>query len=98
MIPEPQHAVDLNGVHFEVGDVKAIIQNAFDQAMQHIGGSVAVITSLNGAMIESVDGHYVRLVNFIPGVPLAEFRPHSSELLGNGRPALWSSICVCQMR
>jgi hypothetical protein len=30
MVPEPQHAIDLNGVHFEVGDVKAIIQNAFD--------------------------------------------------------------------
>jgi hypothetical protein len=31
VVPEPQHAVDLNDVHFEVGDVKAIIQNAFDQ-------------------------------------------------------------------
>jgi hypothetical protein len=31
MVPEPQHAVDLNGAHFEVGDVKAVIQNAFDR-------------------------------------------------------------------
>ncbi len=31
LIPEPQHAVTLNGVQFEVGDIKAIIQNAFDQ-------------------------------------------------------------------
>jgi hypothetical protein len=31
MIPEPQHAVDLNGVHFEVGDIKALVQNVFDQ-------------------------------------------------------------------
>jgi hypothetical protein len=31
VVPEPQHAIDLNGVHFEVGDVKAIIQNAFDR-------------------------------------------------------------------
>ena len=31
LVPEPQHAVTLNGVTFEVGDIKAIIQNAFDQ-------------------------------------------------------------------
>ena len=30
LVPEPQHAVTLNGVKFEVGDIKAIIQNAFD--------------------------------------------------------------------
>ena len=31
LVPEPQHAVTLNGVKFEVGDIKAIIQNAFDK-------------------------------------------------------------------
>jgi hypothetical protein len=31
LIPEPQHAVTLNGVTFEIGDIKAIIQNAFDR-------------------------------------------------------------------
>ena len=30
LVPEPQHAVTLNGQTFEVGDIKAIIQNAFD--------------------------------------------------------------------
>lgn len=30
LVPEPQHAVTLAGVKFEVGDIKAIIQNAFD--------------------------------------------------------------------
>jgi len=30
LVPEPQHAVTLNNVKFEVGDIKAIIQNAFD--------------------------------------------------------------------
>ena|SRR5664279_1189466 len=30
LIPEPQHAVTLNNVKFEVGDIKAIVQNAFD--------------------------------------------------------------------
>jgi hypothetical protein len=31
MVPEPQHAVDMNGVHFEVADIKALIQNVFDR-------------------------------------------------------------------
>lgn len=31
LVPEPQHAVDLNGVHFEVGDIKALLQNVYDQ-------------------------------------------------------------------
>jgi hypothetical protein len=30
LVPEPQHAVTINNVKFEVGDIKAIIQNAFD--------------------------------------------------------------------
>jgi len=30
LIPEPQHAVTLNNVKFEVSDIKAIVQNAFD--------------------------------------------------------------------
>jgi hypothetical protein len=30
LVPEPQHAVTMGGVKFEVGDIKAIIQNAFD--------------------------------------------------------------------
>jgi len=31
LIPEPQHAVTMNGVTFEVGDIKALAQNVFDQ-------------------------------------------------------------------
>ncbi|MBV8763043.1 MAG: proprotein convertase P-domain-containing protein [Deltaproteobacteria bacterium] len=30
LVPEPQHAVTMNGVRFEVGDIKAIGQNSFD--------------------------------------------------------------------
>jgi len=30
LVPEPQHSVTINGVTFEVGDIKAIAQNAFD--------------------------------------------------------------------
>ena len=31
LVPEPQHSVTVNGVTFEVGDIKALTQNAFDQ-------------------------------------------------------------------
>jgi len=31
LVPEPQHAVTMNDVTFEVGDIKALIQNVFDQ-------------------------------------------------------------------
>jgi hypothetical protein len=31
MSPEPQHAVTLNGVTFEVGDIKALTQNIYDR-------------------------------------------------------------------
>jgi len=31
LVPEPQHAVTMDGVTFEVGDIKALIQNAFDR-------------------------------------------------------------------
>lgn len=31
MTPEPQHAVTLNGVTFEVGDIKALTQNIYDR-------------------------------------------------------------------
>ena len=39
LVPEPQHAVTLNGVRFEVGDIKAIVQNSFDStAAVMLGG------------------------------------------------------------
>ena len=31
LVPEPQHSVTVNGVTFAVSDIKALIQNAFDQ-------------------------------------------------------------------
>ena len=52
-----------------------------NRAMEHIGGAIHVVRTLNGETITSEEGHFIRLVNFIRGVPLAEFRPHSSELL-----------------
>src|SRR5262245_41790469 len=59
-----------------------------NRAMEHVAQGPRVLATLDGQQIVSVDGpdgraHYVRLVSFIPGVPLANFRPHSSRLLGN---------------
>ncbi len=31
LVPEPQHAVTMNGITFEVGDIKALIQNIYDR-------------------------------------------------------------------
>src|SRR5215204_820584 len=41
----------------------------------------SVVPSVSGKRIVSVESHLVRLVRYLPGVPLAEIRPHSSELL-----------------
>src|SRR5262245_19973507 len=59
-----------------------------NRAMEYVAQGPRVISTLNGLQIAAVDAadgdrHYVRLVSFIPGVPLADFRPHSSRLLGN---------------
>src|SRR5437867_1426655 len=54
-----------------------------NQAMAHVADGVRAVPSRNALMIENADEHLVRLVTFVPGVPLAEFRPHSPELLRN---------------
>ncbi len=54
-----------------------------NQAMAHVGDGVRAVPSRNARLIENADEHLVRLVTFVPGVPLAEFRPHTSELLRN---------------
>lgn len=41
----------------------------------------SVVPSVSGAGIVRVESHLVRLVRYLPGAPLAEIRPHSSELL-----------------
>jgi 4-aminobutyrate aminotransferase-like enzyme/Ser/Thr protein kinase RdoA (MazF antagonist)/murein DD-endopeptidase MepM/ murein hydrolase activator NlpD len=52
-----------------------------NQAMAHVGGAGAVVPTKTGEQITTVDGHLIRLVSYISGVPLAEFRPHSTALL-----------------
>ncbi len=57
-------------------------QNA---VLEHLGNRVSfcprVVPDLNGELIGSSSGHFVRLVTYLPGVPLAECAPHSPALL-----------------
>lgn len=57
-------------------------QNAM---LEHLAKQVAftprVLPSLNGELITARANHLVRLVTYLPGVPLAEITPHSPALL-----------------
>lgn len=57
-------------------------QNA---VLRHLHARVSfcqsVVTSISGEEIVNVESHFARLVRYLPGVPLAEIRPQTSELL-----------------
>jgi Ser/Thr protein kinase RdoA (MazF antagonist) len=58
---------------------------AQNSALEHLRDRVSfcqqVVPSTSGELIETVEGHFVRLVNYLPGVPLAEIKVPSPELL-----------------
>jgi Ser/Thr protein kinase RdoA (MazF antagonist) len=58
---------------------------AQNEVMDHLKARVSfcprVVPALNGELISTSDNHFVRLVTYLPGVPLAEATPHSPELL-----------------
>src|ERR1019366_5596685 len=59
-----------------------------NKAMELVGHGVSIIPTIDGQAIgttRAADGttHFIRLVTFIPGVLLGEFRPHSSRLLAD---------------
>lgn len=58
---------------------------AQDAMLQHLRDRVSccprVVPNVNGELISSETGHYVRLVTYLPGTPLAELSPHSPALL-----------------
>ncbi|HKR11135.1 MAG TPA: phosphotransferase [Pyrinomonadaceae bacterium] len=57
-------------------------QNAvLDRLAQEVAFTPRVTPTLNGEMIGRRADHLVRLVTYLPGVPLAEITPHSPELL-----------------
>ncbi len=57
-------------------------QNA---VFRHLEGRVSIcqklVAATSGEEIVSVKSHFVRMVHYLPGVPLAEMKPHSSGLL-----------------
>jgi Ser/Thr protein kinase RdoA (MazF antagonist) len=52
-------------------------------AMECIKTGLRSLPSLDGQMIITYKNHFVRLVNYLPGIPLAVYQPHSSQLLFN---------------
>jgi len=91
MVPEPQHAVEINGVKFEVGDIKALIQNAFDSTdAVMLGGRcnsrTIEHTSDTSANSDCDDGNpgalHVIMTNFlgIAQLPLVEDRTANYEV------------------
>jgi 4-aminobutyrate aminotransferase-like enzyme/Ser/Thr protein kinase RdoA (MazF antagonist) len=54
-----------------------------NRAMEHVGQGLMVMPTVHGEKIATSHGHFVRVVNYVPGVPLAEYRPHSPTLLAN---------------
>src|SRR6185369_1281971 len=58
---------------------------AQNSILKHLERRVSIcqklLRALSGEEIVGVKSHFVRLVDYLPGVPLAEIRPHTSGLL-----------------
>ncbi|MDX2094079.1 MAG: proprotein convertase P-domain-containing protein [Kofleriaceae bacterium] len=91
LAPEPQHAVTVNGVTFDVGDIKALIQNAYDSTSSvMLGGRCNsqkiehdVRGSANDACADVNAGSlHIVLTNFlgIAQLPLVEDRTANYEV------------------
>jgi len=52
-------------------------------AMEYIGNSIRILPALNKKMIITYKNHFIRVVTYLPGIPLADYRPHSSKLFFN---------------
>ncbi|CAF4051888.1 unnamed protein product [Adineta steineri] len=51
--------------------------------MEHINTSSRCLPSLDGQMIITYKNHFIRLINYLPGVPLGNYQPHTAKLLIN---------------
>jgi hypothetical protein len=91
MVPEPQHSVTVNGVTFDVGDIKALIQNSFDYtAAVMLGGrcnSKMITHDVNGSANDECSdvnpgALHVVMTNFlgINQLPLVEDRTANYEV------------------
>ncbi|MDQ3335613.1 MAG: proprotein convertase P-domain-containing protein [Myxococcota bacterium] len=91
VVPEPQKAVTVNGVKFEVADVKALVQNAYDStAAVMLGGrcnSKEIMHSVTGSANDACSdlnpgGLHVIMTNFlgVAQLPLVEDRTANYEV------------------
>ena len=48
-----------------------------------INNDIRVVPALTGKMIITYKNHFIRLVAYLPGIPFADYRPHSPKLLLN---------------
>lgn len=91
VVPEPQHDVTINGVTFQPGDIKALIQNIYDQTSAiMVGGrcnskeiEIDPNTSANDACADLNPGAlHVVMTNFlgINNLPLVEERTANFEI------------------
>jgi hypothetical protein len=91
LVPEPQHAVTLDNVKFEVGDIKGIIQNAFDSTSAvMLGGrcnSQEITHDVHGSANDDCSdlnpgGLHVIMTNFLglATLPLVEDRTANYEV------------------
>jgi hypothetical protein len=91
MMPEPQHAVTLEGQRFEVGDIKALIQNVYDRTSAvMLGGrcnNLEISHDVNGSANDDCadvnpGGLHVIVTNFIGlrRAPLVEDRTANYEV------------------
>jgi len=71
---------------FNPGEWKTVAA-AQNWVLKHLSQRVSfcqsVITGRSGLMLGNWHGQWVRLLTYLPGVPLAEIRPHTSGLLHN---------------
>jgi Ser/Thr protein kinase RdoA (MazF antagonist) len=52
-------------------------------AMKSIENGVRVLPAVDGKLIITYKNHLIRLVTYLPGIPLANYRPHSLKLFFN---------------
>lgn len=52
-------------------------------AMKCIEKQSRIIESIHGKTIEIYENHFIRLMRFIEGIPLAEYQPHTNQLFFN---------------
>jgi len=82
---------DIGGERFVLKLANALEQRELLEAqnavLSHVAGRISfcprVIPTTSGELIATVKNHYVRLVDYLPGTPLAEVKPQTPELLQN---------------